>query len=207
MLFTRTARVAEGAHAARGAAGGTRPGHDGHGARPGGAAIGDGDAGRVSRVGARGHDREGARGGGQGGARLGEARGWGGGGPGGWGGVGGGGGGGGGRKKRKGRERGEGSPRGSKFGDQHLQNLGHHGEEREVGESGSCAWEKLNEGKEIRGGGRDIWRGRAPGARGPRPNRAGLGRTAGQNLMARTTTDRNPIRETKFETRLSNTRD
>jgi hypothetical protein len=35
------------------------------------------------------------------------------------------------RKKRKGRERGEGSsPRGSKSGDQCLQNLGHHGRER-----------------------------------------------------------------------------
>jgi hypothetical protein len=48
-------------------------------------------------------------------------------------------------------------------------------------------------------------RGRAPGAR--RPSRAGLGRTAGQNPVARTMTDRNPIRETKYETRLSNTRD
>jgi hypothetical protein len=36
------------------------------------------------------------------------------------------------RKKRKGREIEEGSsPRGSKSGDQHLQNLGHHREERE----------------------------------------------------------------------------
>jgi hypothetical protein len=42
------------------------------------------------------------------------------------------------RKKRKGRERGEGSsPRGSKSGDQCLQNLGHHGREREVGERDS----------------------------------------------------------------------
>jgi hypothetical protein len=54
-------------------------------------------------------------------------------------------------------------------------------------------------------------------ARGPRLGRAGpgqvglgrarLGRTAGQNPVARTTTDQNPIRETKSETRLSNTRD
>ena len=36
---------------------------------------------------------------------------------------------------------------------------------------------------------------------------AGLGRTAGQNPVARTTTDRNSIREAKSETRLSNTRD
>jgi hypothetical protein len=36
---------------------------------------------------------------------------------------------------------------------------------------------------------------------------AGLGRTVGQNPVARTTTDRNPIRETKSETRLSNTLD
>jgi hypothetical protein len=40
------------------------------------------------------------------------------------------------------------------------------------------------------------------GARGP-----GLGCTAGQNPVARTTTDRNPIRETKYKTGLSNTRD
>jgi hypothetical protein len=40
-----------------------------------------------------------------------------------------------------------------------------------------------------------------------RVGQAGLGRTAGQNPVARTTTDRNPIRETKYETRLSNTSD
>jgi hypothetical protein len=48
------------------------------------------------------------------------------------------------------------------------------------------------------------------GARGPSwagLGRAGLGRTAGQNSVARTTTDRNSIREAKSETRLSNTRD
>jgi hypothetical protein len=47
-----------------------------------------------------------------------------------------------------------------------------------------------------------MGRGRVLGAREPR-----LGRTAGQNPVARTTIDRNPIRETKYETRLSNTRD
>jgi hypothetical protein len=50
-----------------------------------------------------------------------------------------------------------------------------------------------------------MGRGRAPGARGPERSglgRAGLGRTAGQNHAARTTTDRNPIREKKTETRL-----
>jgi hypothetical protein len=36
---------------------------------------------------------------------------------------------------------------------------------------------------------------------------AELGRTAGQNPVARTTTDRNPIHETKSETGLSNTLD
>jgi hypothetical protein len=35
-----------------------------------------------------------------------------------------------------------------------------------------------------------------------RLGRVGLGRTAGQNPVARTTTDRNPIREMKTETRL-----
>jgi hypothetical protein len=37
--------------------------------------------------------------------------------------------------------------------------------------------------------------------------RAGLGRTAGQNPVERTTTDRNSIREAKSETELSNARD
>jgi hypothetical protein len=56
---------------------------------------------------------------------------------------------------------------------------------------------------------------RAPGARGPScagPGQAGrggggLGRTAGQNHVARTTTDRNLIRKAKSEMRLRNTRD
>jgi hypothetical protein len=53
--------------------------------------------------------------------------------------------------------------------------------------------------------------GEGQGARGAGQGRAELGqarlgRTAGQNPVARTTTDRNPIRETKSKTRLSNTR-
>jgi hypothetical protein len=49
----------------------------------------------------------------------------------------------------------------------------------------------------------------AGGARGARVElgRAGLGRTAGQNPVARTTTDRKTIREAKFGTELSNARD
>jgi hypothetical protein len=60
-----------------------------------------------------------------------------------------------------------------------------------------------------------MGRAQAPGARGPSwawtgwagLGRARLGCTAGLNPMARTTTDRNLIREAKSETRLSNTRD
>jgi hypothetical protein len=47
--------------------------------------------------------------------------------------------------------------------------------------------------------------GQGAGARGPEQaglGRAGLGCTTGQNPTARTTTDRNPIREMKTETRL-----
>jgi hypothetical protein len=61
-----------------------------------------------------------------------------------------------------------------------------------MGERGGCCAGELNEGKR-------------PGEGGA--GRAGLGRTAGQNPVAHTTTDRNSIREAKFETRLSNTRD
>jgi hypothetical protein len=48
-----------------------------------------------------------------------------------------------------------------------------------------------------KGGGAHMGRGRAPGAHGPRPGRAGpgragLGRTMGQNPAARTTIDRKP---------------
>jgi hypothetical protein len=39
------------------------------------------------------------------------------------------------------------------------------------------------------------------------PGRAGLGRTAGQNPVARTTTDRESIHEAKSETELSNAHD
>jgi hypothetical protein len=73
---------------------------------------------------------------------------------------------------------------------------------------GWCAGE-LNEGKRP-GEGARIERGRALGARGPSwaaLGWAGLGHTAGQNPVARTTTDQNSIREAKSETRLSNTRD
>jgi hypothetical protein len=42
------------------------------------------------------------------------------------------------------------------------------GRERDGGERELCAGE-LNERKETRGGGHDMGRGRAPGARGPRP--------------------------------------
>jgi hypothetical protein len=57
--------------------------------------------------------------------------------------------------------------------------------------------------------GRGGAHGEGTGAKGARAElgRAGLGRTAGQNPVARTTTDRNSIREAKSETRLSNTRD
>jgi hypothetical protein len=43
--------------------------------------------------------------------------------------------------------------------------------------------------------------GGAPGARGPRPSRAGLGSVAGRNPTARTITDRNSNRGSKSETR------
>jgi hypothetical protein len=48
--------------------------------------------------------------------------------------------------------------------------------------------------REARGGGMHMGRGRAPGACGPKPGRAGsgwagLGRTAGQKPMTHTTTD------------------
>jgi hypothetical protein len=101
------------------------------------------------------------------------------------------------RTKRKEIERGGGSARGSKSDDQRLQNLGHHGGEREVGERGSCCAEELNEGK------RDKGRGCMGEGQG-RQGRAGHGRVAsrGQKPTTRTTTDQNPIREMKTETRL-----
>jgi hypothetical protein len=58
------------------------------------------------------------------------------------------------------------------------------------------------------GEGQGAWGARAKvGPSWAGPGRAGLGRTTGQNPVARTSTDRNPIRETKSKTRLSNTRD
>jgi hypothetical protein len=54
--------------------------------------------------------------------------------------------------------------------------------------------------REKREGVRAWERGRAPVARGP--ERAGLGRTVGQNLAARTTAGRKPIREMKTKTGL-----
>jgi hypothetical protein len=61
--------------------------------------------------------------------------------------------------------------------------------------------------RETRGGhGRQGRAGRAgPGWAGS--GQAGLGRTAGQNPVARTTTDRKSIREAKSQTELSNTHD
>jgi hypothetical protein len=59
-----------------------------------------------------------------------------------------------------------------------------------------------------------MGRARTPGAHGPRPSRAMLGRAGlgwaaprGKNPMAHTTTDQNSIREAKSETKLSNSRD
>jgi hypothetical protein len=74
-----------------------------------------------------------------------------------------------------------------------------------MGERGSCCAGELNEGKRP-GEGACMGRGRAPGAREPSwvgPSRAGLGgaglgRTTGQNPMARTTTDWNSNRGTRL---------
>jgi hypothetical protein len=58
-----------------------------------------------------------------------------------------------------GREEEEGAHHGDpNSGDQRLQNLGHHGEEREVGERGSCCTGELNEGKRP-GEGARAWGG------------------------------------------------
>jgi hypothetical protein len=72
-----------------------------------------------------------------------------------------------------------------------------------MGEREVAAQEKSNERKGIRGGAHGE-QGRA-GRAGS--GRIGLGRTVGQNPVARTTTDRKSIREAKSETKLSNTRD
>jgi hypothetical protein len=72
------------------------------------------------------------------------------------------------------------------------------GREREV-----AAREKSNERKRPGEGAR-----RGVGALGAcGQSWARLGRTVGQNPVAHTTTERNPIREAKSETKLSNTRD
>jgi hypothetical protein len=77
------------------------------------------------------------------------------------------------------------------------------GREREL-----CAGE-LNEGKETRGGGHDIGRGRAPGVRGPSPGRARPDRV-GPHCGTTTHDEHNhrseSKRETKSKTRRSNTR-
>jgi hypothetical protein len=96
-----------------------------------------------------------------------------------------------GKGKREGeRERGAhlGDPN---SGDHRLQDLGHHGERERVGRE-VAAREKSNERKRP-GEGARMGRARAPGVRGPSwagPGRAGSGCTAGQNPVARTTTDR-----------------
>jgi hypothetical protein len=61
--------------------------------------------------------------------------------------------------------------------------------------------------RETRGGGHTHGGGAgALGAHGPRPGRAGLGRTVGQNPMARTPIDRNPIANRNPERDKENTR-
>jgi hypothetical protein len=64
-------------------------------------------------------------------------------------------------------------------------------------------------GRDQGRGGARAWGGVRRQGRAGRagPGRTRLGRTVGQNPVARTTTDRNLIREAKSETRLSNTRD
>jgi hypothetical protein len=128
-----------------------------------------------------------------------------------------------GRKKGRGRGRGEGEGRGgeltswSKFGDHCLQNLGHHGEERERWRRGGCCAGKLNERKEEKGEGGAHGEGQgARGARarvGPswaRPSRARPGWVASRVKIPRHAQPQigNPLRneiqnETKQNTRLS----
>jgi hypothetical protein len=105
-----------------------------------------------------------------------------------------------GRERGRGEWRGEELTSGSKSGDHRLQNLGHHGEERERDRwrRGGCCAGKLNERKEEKGEGARAW-GRGRGARArARAGRArsgwvGLGRVAGQKPTTRTALDRNPI--------------
>jgi hypothetical protein len=103
---------------------------------------------------------------------------------------------GGGRRRGGGGEEREGEGEltsGSKFGDHRLQNLGHHGERERGGGEEVAAWE--NQMREREGGAGQS------GTAGP--DWVGLGRVAGQKPTTRTTTDQNPIRET----RLRKTRD
>jgi hypothetical protein len=97
------------------------------------------------------------------------------------------------------RERGGDLTSGSKSGDHRLQNLGHHGGRERGGEEVAVRENQMKE-RERKEGARAWGRGSAPGACGP--ERAGLGRTAGQNPAARTTTVRILIREMKTKTRL-----
>jgi hypothetical protein len=120
-------------------------------------------------------------------------------------------------KRERERERAGDLTSGSKSGDHHLQNLGHHGERERWERKGGCCAGELNEGKRDKGRGARM--GEGQGARvaraelgqarsgWARSGRAGLGRTTGQNPVARTTTDWNSIREAKSEMRPSNTRD
>jgi hypothetical protein len=80
---------------------------------------------------------------------------------------------GGGREREREGERGRGQGRGeeltsgSKFGDHHLQNLGHHGRERWERERELCTGE-LNEGKRGKGRGRAHGGGKGLGRKGTR---------------------------------------
>jgi hypothetical protein len=113
------------------------------------------------------------------------------------------------RRKRKGREREEGAHHGDpNSGDQCLQNLGHHGEEREVGERGSFYVGELNEGKRPGKGG--AWGGAGRQGRAGR-GRVGLGRepkSRGTHNHGSEFNSRSKIRnETKQHTRLNTTSD
>jgi hypothetical protein len=116
--------------------------------------------------------------------------------------------------ERKREREGEGSsPRGSKFrrspSPKPRAPRGERERERERWErEGGCCTGELNEGKGP-GEGAHIGEGTTPGARGPSWAalcRAGLGRIAGQNPVARTTTDRNPNAKWKSQRDETNTR-
>jgi hypothetical protein len=105
------------------------------------------------------------------------------------------------RTKRKEIERGGGSARGSKSDDQRLQNLGHHGGEREVGERGSCCAEELNEGKRDKGRG-CMGEGQGPpGARGPRSGRVAGPKTHDTHNHRSESNSRNENRNETRQTR------